>query len=133
MSLKTNRISCSPVINWFYKWLPIIFGCHCREERSFHYKGKKFPICARCTGELIGIIFSLFTYIFFHIGILPSILFMIPLIADGSIQSLTSYESSNIKRLITGLFFGYALANLFIMSSVYAYKSGQSTFIKLME
>ena len=42
------------------KYLPIIFGCHCRADRSFYCKNKKFPICARCTGELIGIIVSIF-------------------------------------------------------------------------
>lgn len=31
---------------------PIIFGCHRRPERSFFYKGRQFPICARCTGGI---------------------------------------------------------------------------------
>lgn len=34
---------------------------------------------------------------------------MVPLILDGSIQKLTSYESGNIRRLITGILFGMAL------------------------
>ena len=42
------------MIPWLYKWLPIVFGCHCRPDRSFYWKGKKFPLCARCTGELAG-------------------------------------------------------------------------------
>ena len=50
---------------WLYKWLPIIFGCHCRDDRSFHYRGKKFPICARCTGELVGILILLISCPFY--------------------------------------------------------------------
>ena len=44
---------------WLCKWLPIFFGCHCRPDRSFFYKGKQFPVCARCTGELAGILAAL--------------------------------------------------------------------------
>ena len=41
---------------WLYRWLPIVFGCHCREDRSFHIRGRRLPLCARCTGELAGIL-----------------------------------------------------------------------------
>lgn len=39
---------------------------------------------------------------------------MVPLILDGTIQKLTSYESGNIRRLITGILFGMALICLFV-------------------
>lgn len=39
---------------------------------------------------------------------------MVPLIVDGTIQKLTSYESGNIRRLITGILFGMALICLFV-------------------
>ena len=29
-------------------------GCHQMPERTFFYKGKQFPVCARCTGVIIG-------------------------------------------------------------------------------
>ena len=29
-------------------------GCRCRPDRSFHFRGRPFPICARCTGILCG-------------------------------------------------------------------------------
>ena len=109
---------------WLYKWLPIIFGCHCKKERSFHYKGKKFPICARCTGELFGIIFSLFSCFFFRLSITTSIIIMIPMIADGFIQLKTSYESNNCRRFITGFLFGYGLFMIFAISSIMAFEFG---------
>ena len=39
---------------------------------------------------------------------------MVPLVLDGTIQKLTSYESGNIRRLITGILFGIALICLFV-------------------
>ena len=38
------------------RFLRIFFGCHARPDRSFYWNGKPFPICARCTGELAGMI-----------------------------------------------------------------------------
>lgn len=109
---------------WIYKWLPIIFGCHCREDRSFYYKGKKFPLCARCTGELLGIITSFLTYSVVHPSVPLAALLMIPLIIDGLVQLKTAYESTNPRRLITGILFGYGLASIFIFTSVKTFLFG---------
>ena len=104
--------------DWIYKWLPIIFGCHCKDERSFHYKGRKFPICARCTGELVGMIVSLISCFFFRLPIWVCILMLVPLIVDGTIQMFTKYESNNLKRFVTGVLFGYGLLMLFAISMI---------------
>ena len=40
-----------------YEWLMAVghrAGCHQRADRSFYWKGRKFPLCARCTGVLVG-------------------------------------------------------------------------------
>ena len=50
---------------------------------------------------------------------------MLPLILDGFIQLLTKYESNNSKRLVTGVLFGFALTNLFIISILKTYSFGQ--------
>lgn len=45
----------------------------------------------------------------------PIVLLMtLPLIIDGGVQRLTSYESTNLRRLFTGILFGIALIFLFI-------------------
>lgn len=96
-------------------FLRILCGCHAMPERSFHFHGKPFPICARCTGELIGILVGIPIVCMFGIpqfGIV--ILMMLPLIIDGMLQRLTSYESRNIRRLITGIMFGIALIFAFL-------------------
>ena len=108
-----------------YKWLPIVFGCHCRDDRSFHFKGRKFPICARCRGELVGIIIGLVSYYFWHINRHIAFLILLPMIADGFLQSITSYESNNLKRFVTGFMFGYGLAVLFLYSTVFTFMSGK--------
>lgn len=91
-------------------------GCHCRPNRSFFYRGRKFPICARCTGELAGMVLLAFTWPFAHLGAPAAFLLLLPLVADGTIQALTAYESRNYRRLWTGLLFGYGLADLLFLS-----------------
>ncbi len=118
------------MIQWVYKWLPIIFGCHCRADRSFFVKGRQFPICARCTGELVGMVTSALVCIFWLppwwiVGILA-----VPMLVDGFVQLLTEYESTNLRRVITGLLFGYALVAAFAKLSAWAaslgYQLGQN-------
>lgn len=110
--------------NKAYIWLPRIFGCHCREDRSFHYKGVKFPLCARCTGELAGIIGGMVIYTVFRLAWYGYLMLMIPLIIDGFIQLKTQYQSTNTRRFITGVLFGYGLVSIFLLSSIYVYDLG---------
>ena len=73
------------------RFLRIFFGCHARPDRSFYWKGKQFPICARCTGELAGMLAGIPCILFFGYFKVPvMILLMIPMIADGFLQLLTS-------------------------------------------
>ena len=95
--------------------------CHCRADRSFFYKGKQFPICARCTGELIGMIFAI--PVAFKIKDLRwvyIILLSLPLIIDGFIQLITKYESNNFKRVVTGFLFGIAFIFIFLKFHYFA-------------
>ena len=110
---------------WLYKWLPRIFGCHQSPERSFFIRGKQFPICARCTGELIGILLTPFIYVIikkFPLWVFFIMLF--PLIIDGMIQARTRYESNNMKRLLTGFVFGIGFMMLFLLSTNYCLMLG---------
>lgn len=89
------------------------YSCHQIYERSFTYKGYQFPICARCTGifigQIIGFIFILFG---FGINLLWSILLIIPMAIDGTIQLIKIKQSNNIRRAITGFIAGIAYINL---------------------
>ena len=119
------------MINLIYHWLPIVFGCHCMDSRSFHFRGKKFPICARCTGELVGILFSLFSCLFFRLSVIISILLLLPMVIDGFVQMFTYYESNNCRRFITGVMFGYGLFMLFAISTIATFKFGMRIAIKI--
>lgn len=120
------------LVNWSYKYLPMIFGCHCIPERCFTFRGRRFPICARCTGEGIGILAAILTIGFWHPGISVLFLLLIPMLADSIVQRMTAYESNNIRRVVTGFFFGYAGFELFLLSVratfLYGYHLGMELF-----
>ena len=81
-----------------------VFNCHQIPERSFFIRGRQFPLCARCTGILAGII--LFP-IFIIIDIQPPFYLMLPLIIDGSIQLFYCIMSNNLRRFLTGILFSF--------------------------
>ncbi|WP_333651695.1 DUF2085 domain-containing protein [Lacrimispora sp.] len=112
------------MISFLYRSLPIVFGCHCRADRSFFFHGKQFPICARCTGELAGMVILSLTYAIYRLPVLYAAGFLIPMTLDGGIQLLTKYESTNFRRFFTGIFFGYGFFNLFITGAVVSYQYG---------
>ncbi len=93
--------------------------CHQLEERSLQASGQTLSVCARCTGIYIGIFSSL---IYLHLYkrktniTIPTIkvsffllLFMLPMITDGLGSYLHFFESSNIRRLVSGTSLGFVL------------------------
>lgn len=83
-------------------------GCHQMPERSFFIGSYQFPLCARCTGilagHLAGIVISIFRDVSFR-----SLIGTIPLMVDGTVQQLTSYESTNSRRFCTGMLYGFGV------------------------
>lgn len=65
-----------------------------------------------------------FGYAFIHPKPVIAALLMIPMIVDGTVQALTSYTSTNGRRLLTGLLFGYGLSALFLFSVVQVFLFG---------
>ena len=85
------------------KFLRIFFGCHARPDRSFYWHGRQFPICARCTGELAGILIGIPAILLLgRLSVPVMILFMLPMLIDGFVQLLTKYTSTNLRRVVTG-------------------------------
>ena len=88
-------------------------GCHQMPERSFNINGRQFPVCARCTGVLIG---NVIAYAMFFIYVMPIWICFIGcfiMLIDWLIQRLSIRESTNIRRLITGIIGGYALSTIY--------------------
>ena len=83
-------------------------------ERSFHYKGHQFPVCARCTGFYAGLVVYLCVNLFYRHSydlntLLISIILMIPVAVDGLTQYFGPRESTNNLRFITGFIGGIGL------------------------
>ena len=110
---------------FLYKWLPIIFGCHCRADRSFFFRGTQFPICARCTGMGIGFLIAAVSLWFYRPSFWLTILLMIPMIIDGVLQLKTSYESNNLRRFFTGILFCYGIIAFIVVCDIWAYNLGE--------
>ena len=105
--------------------LKYMFFCHRLPEKSFFFKGKQFPICARCTGILIGYFIGII-YILFNknLHIIIELSFMIPLLIDGTGQYLGYFRSTNIRRLITGTLAGISTICLFRLACILGLQSG---------
>ena len=90
-------------------------GCHQRADRSFFWKGFQFPLCARCTGVLISYIFSLPIFLIFGGNFAVCVVLMAVMFVDWFIQYLKIKESTNLRRLITGMCGGYGIMTIQIM------------------
>lgn len=94
-------------------WLSLMhfgrcFGCHQRPDRSFFYKNKQFPVCARCTGVIIGQFISIILFLAkLRLSTTLSVVFCTIMFADWFIQKINVLPSTNIRRLITGSLGGY--------------------------
>ena len=102
-------------------WIKFIesTGCHQIPERSFTIHGKQFPICARCTGVLIGNIASYIMFFLYTIPLKFYIVGCIIMFIDWLIQYIGIRESTNFRRLITGIIGGYSLTTLYCMGIKY--------------
>ncbi len=96
----------NPVARAVY-WLGDV-NCHQKATRSYAYADNQMPFCARDLGIFAGLALG------FTVALrrrpelsLPLVLLaLVPIGLDGTIQLLTDYESTNPRRLITGLIAG---------------------------
>lgn len=89
-------------------------GCHQMEERSFHFKGYQFPVCARCTGVFVGEIIAIILLLLgIKINIFVSIALLLIMGFDWFIQYIKLLQSTNIRRLITGTLAGIGLTFIY--------------------
>ncbi len=88
------------------------WGCHQLAERSFFFYGYQFPICARCTGVLIGYIISLF--IFSEINYFSCTICASVMLLDWSLQNFNIKQSTNNRRLITGILGGMGCMSILL-------------------
>jgi len=107
-------------------------GCHQKESRSFILNENQMPVCVRDTGIFIGMTSAIFLSLFVNpsedflenlsgfyfkkmkkrICFILTVLLLLPLILDGFLQLLTSYESNNTIRFFTGICAGTSISFL---------------------
>lgn len=87
--------------------------CHKRADRSFFFRGKKFPICARCTGILVGYFAGIGFIMYSNNSLLYltliSLIFPVPMMIDGTGQLFGKWVSTNKRRFITGVLGGISI------------------------
>ena len=88
-------------------------GCHQRPERSFFLLGRQMPVCARCTGVILGqAAVFLLGRLARRVTPVKGLCFLLIILADHTAQTL-GRESTNARRLVTGFLAGAAVGNLY--------------------
>ena len=94
--------------------------CNNKPERAPHIGGFCFPICWRCLSLYLGatvayLITSKYEFVPSMKLILISIIGILPTVVDGVMQYYFGIESTNARRIITGLISGAFLELLCCM------------------
>ena len=99
---------------YFSKKVVLTFSsCHRIPERSFFWKGRQFPLCARCTGICIGFLsFPLFIFNLVNINLFYSLGLLLPAVIDATTQAFFRRESNNWLRVATGIMSGIGVLSL---------------------
>ena len=107
-------------------WLKLMqfgekMGCHQIADRSFFFKGYQFPVCARCTGVILGELIAIVCLFVTRIDWWVCLLFLAPMALDWGLQFLKIIHSTNIRRLITGTLGGFGLTYLYYFAGLYIF------------
>lgn len=88
--------------------------CHQLAERSYYINGNQMPFCARDVGLFAGFPVGFCVLLFVRLKVNPllALVGLIPIAIDGGLQLITSYESNNTLRVVTGLVAGVTFAVL---------------------
>ena len=87
-------------------------GCHQRPDRSFYLGNYQMPVCARCSGVLLGYIIAIPVFFLFGFRLLFSVSGSLIMFLDWLLQERGIKESSNGRRLATGVLGGFGIMSL---------------------
>lgn len=107
----------------FFNYIGDHSGCHQIPERCFTVKGYTFPMCARCTGALLGQIAAC-VLAGFKVVLNPisGIIMLSIMGADWLLQRLGIKQSTNFRRFITGIIGGFGLFTLYFNIGIFIFK-----------
>ena len=91
------------------------FNCHQQSDRSYFLNDNQMPFCARDLGIFVGLSGGALIALIlsFRMRWIWMAWGFVPIGVDGLVQALTSYDSTNSVRLLTGLLAG-SVAIMFI-------------------
>jgi uncharacterized membrane protein len=89
-----------------------IWICHRIPERSFFWRGRQFPVCARCTGVFAGYVASGILFFFYAPPVIVLFYGCAAMFFDWLCQYVEIAASTNPRRLVTGIIGGYCLMTL---------------------
>jgi uncharacterized membrane protein len=87
-------------------------GCHQRPDRSFFIKGYQMPVCARCTGVILGYMIAVPCFVLIGFNKFLSLVGGLVLFIDWLLQALNMLKSTNRRRLITGILGGFGIMSV---------------------
>ena len=101
--------------------------CNRTASRGFFIKGFCFPLCCRCTSIILSMLIFYLLLVkininidnFFILYLIFSFILMIPTAADYMHQYFTRKESTNIRRVITGIFSGLGIGIILYIIKYY--------------
>jgi uncharacterized membrane protein len=95
-----------------------IVPCHRMKSRSLTIKGHTLPLCARCTGILLGyLFFPLFLIFELYFPLWLGIVLNLPMVLDGWTQKRQLRMSNNPLRVTTGIVSGLGQSILIVSIS----------------
>ncbi|MBS5938979.1 DUF2085 domain-containing protein [Clostridium sp.] len=84
--------------------------CHQKAERSFFISKYQFPICARCTGLMLGYILGVsLAFSGKQVNLLTNLVFILIMFIDWFLQYKKIKKSNNNRRLFTGFLCGLGI------------------------
>lgn len=87
--------------------------CNLHYDRAPHWRGICFPLCWRCTSIIISFEVSHYMLAFsVNVNLLPALFLCLPMTIDGIGQYFFHKESTNMRRIWTGVLAGIGLAFL---------------------
>lgn len=93
-------------------YVALAFSCHQKPDRSFSFRGRQIPLCARCLGVLIGPLFA--PIYFWHLSPWIALACISVFLIDASTQLVGMRESKNWLRLFSGAAFSASVLFLVI-------------------
>jgi len=102
---------------WIYRVGDV--ACHTKASRSFEFNGNQMPFCSRDVAIFVGLTVGLALCvdarrrIYERVVMLPwwaYFALLLPIALDGGFQDFLGFESDNVRRILTGIPAGLAVA-----------------------